>query len=401
MITYFPLMYLAYVYTFSMKDKFVFAMHLFALLCISLAIGVIFCILSIINGMTYQLSNYSQQYDHINLIIPNPSETVINKMNQQIKSITDLNIDKVVTQPFKISYLIVGKSNMPINLLEAISQKEPIVLSKGAQTFLGTNKEFSLISHLPKLSNSIDINIEPLTLLNSRVKKYKQWHYQSVGGSEFYATLNHKDYQAILKDQSSIIIKIHLKDLEKTDQVLEKVTSIVNANETYKIKVINWKSMYSEWVNAFELQKRILYLLCGILFILLAALIIAVNIAFFKEKRKDWALLSMYKLSYAVERIFIYKSILAFLISTAGGLTLGYYLATYSNELIQWAYQFTHLKVQLPSVSGKQELIPYQFIKEDVISLTYLTGGLFLLNIIMMIMLYHKESVSDLMKNDN
>ncbi len=109
----------------------------------------------------------------------------------------------------------------------------------------------------------------------------------------------------------------------------------------------------------------------------------------------------MYTFPYAVERIFLYKNLIAFTVSIFGGLTLGYYLTLYSNELIQWVTHITHIKLQLSIISNETELIPYQFIKEDILSLTYLTGGLFLLNISMMIALYRKESVSNLMKNDN
>ena len=66
MIKNFSLFYISLVYTFSAKDKIVFLMNQFSMLCSLLTVGLILCIFSIMNGFENNVSgNIVNNYGHL------------------------------------------------------------------------------------------------------------------------------------------------------------------------------------------------------------------------------------------------------------------------------------------------------------------------------------------------
>lgn len=398
MFSRFPLLYIAILYVFSRKDKVVFFMQQFALLIISLCIAVIICAFSVMNGFTEQVkSSILSKASAITIIANTPNkENFVEASQTYNKGFKPFNIKNEEINEIKFihnvyTFISIGNERYRANIYE----------DKGISKINSALKQKMLEKQVEEITIFDPFSYSGFTGSLSRSKQFKDFTLdEKIKEQGFVIYLDEQDYQKIIKSKHLINynkININLFDNDNVQDVAEKIKESANLKE---VEIKTWQDYQPDLMNALRLQKKIFLLLYVIMFTLLCAIIISTSIAFFKEKRKDWALLKMLDvIPYSVQKIFLYKNIITFLLSTVLGIILGYLLTIYSNEIIEFLTDSMGSSVKAEQIFGVDK-ITYQFKINDFITIISFSFGVFLINFLVLLKVFQKESISNILKGN-
>lgn len=395
MLKKFPLFYIALLYIFSTKDKIVFFMQQFALLIIALCIAVIICSFSLINGWKDQVTRST-----LAQVSPVVISTFVDKQDKKValemfnwgfEDFTPQNthIKSIVKKRFQQTYIVVDNNKIQVSAFENPQQSTPISINSFLQKQVlqsAKNKTFSLFD--PSYYNAF--------FQMPRAKQYQHYTVNQNEQEEPEIELSTDEYQKVFHNENYNAFFIYLDD---PDNALEVANDLKIKYQSIKeIKISYWKELNKSLFDALDLQQKIFVLIYTILFILLCAIIISTNIAFFKEKRKDWALLKILNIvPNSVEKIFLYKSILSFIISMSLGLLLGVVITIYSNEILIFIGYITGTGFGNRLMFGTQK-ITYLFNWKDFLLTFLFSFSIFFINFIILICVFRKESTANFLR---
>jgi ABC-type lipoprotein release transport system permease subunit len=413
----FPLFYIAWLYVFSTKDKIVFFMGQFASLATALTIAIIICTFSIMNGVNDQIRQSIGSYADIVILPSLPARSSSDNESDDARSLEIAQIYNKGFQQFSIE-------DREIKQLDFIRQQQTLVNYQGKAYFLtieenpkqtvkatadeATLKMFPalkqpLINPLEKQQEDNNTNLisifdsqsyNPVFGLMTRALHYGQLPVSDLKSPTPTIYLSSNEYQKLFHNENYNTIRIYLKNDELAPLVAQDIKNkFLNSNFT----IHQWKELKPELLDALDLQKKIFNLVYAVLFTLLCAIIISTNVAFFKDKRKDWALYKILNVfSYSVERIFFYKSLISFLLSAVAGGIIGVFISIYSNEIINFFMLLgNHGSTRLSQYVFGLPKITYAFHYSDFIYVLSFSLAIYLLNFITLVLIFRHEKVSD------
>ncbi len=401
-----PLLYISIKYLFFTKDKVVFFMQQFSLLVISLSIAVIFAAFSVMNGFEDKIktkilkqtapivvtSNLKDKDDYLSTILDYNQGFTFDTSN-----IKNSEINEIQAIRHNFSFLVLEKNNkeesFKVSIIEDPLQKELLSINKLLENKL---KSFKLSEFILVQPNSYNKD-------NKKFSKFKSYFINDEinirkGDSQYYEVyLSTKEWDKFINNKNINKINIFLNDPNNANTVKSELVSN-NFNHNYEIKT--WMDVQPQLLNALQLQRKIFWLLYLVMFILLSAVIISTNIAFFKEKRKDWALLTILNIvPNSVIKIFAYKNIFTFLLTSFIGICLGALISIYSNELISFMFNLSKTKMNREYFFGIDK-ITYLFSIKDIILILSFSFFTFLLNFIVLSLVFKKENMSNIIKGN-
>lgn len=390
MLKKFPLFYISLIYTFSAKDKIVFFMNQFSLFCSVLTIGLIISIFSIMNGFEENLvGNVINHYGH--LYIKNNSKGInalesANSFNNgfDMLSLNNSNIDKLEYIKMQQTMIVINDNQHRVFVMQEPTLTEPIVIPENLDKNIDKINPVSIFD--PESYN-------PLTQ-TFRHKVYTKYTTMKSKIKDPIVFMSTDEYKKLFRNDNYTFVKIYLKNESLINDTFKDLKAQIDPS----LEIHSWREFNPQFVSALDLQKKIFFLVYSVLFILLTAIIISINIAFFKEKRKDWALLKILNISaFSVEKVFLYKNIISIFLTCFLGTILGYLLTLYSNEILTSLLYFSDGIYQSKFFFG-QEKIPHTFLLKDFLIVNVFSSTIFFLNFFILFMIFKKESVSQLYK---
>lgn len=394
----FPLLYIAWVYVFSTKDKIVFFMQQFACLIISLCIAVILSCFSVMNGFNQQIKDSILDKVAPIIIVPHITDTndpknAILAYNQGFKkfNIENQHITKVEYLRSQRTMFKVENALYQVMVYEDPLQIAPLAINSFTKNKLFINKQSNLILIDPSSYNGLVGSL-------SRFKKYSDIPPNDRTDDSYAFTVSSSEYQKLFHNDAYNIIYIYLKDVDQAPAIANEIKEQIPSFERNHVEVKSWQDLKPELFDAIKLQRKIFVLIYIILFSLLCAIIISTNVAFFKEKRKDWALYKILDvMPLSVERIFLYKNIISFIMSTSLGFIFGYLFTIYSNSIIDFIGQLMNIDTRFQTMFGTNK-ITYQFRLDDFLLISYFSFAIFFINFIILVWIFRRENVAQFLK---
>lgn len=385
----------------------------FAALATALTIAIIICTFSIMNGVNDQIRQSIGSYADIVILPALPTQYPANQSDEA----HSLEIAQIYNKGFN-KFAIDDKE---IKQTDFVRQQQTLVNYQGQAYYLmieenpeqtekamadeATLKAFPLLKQsLLKGNNNNDNNniiaifdsqsYNPMFGLMTRALHYGTLPQSSLKSAEPTIYLSSSEYQKLFHNDNYNTMRIYLKDDELAPLVAQDIKKKF-LNSSFSIH--QWKELKPDLLDALDLQKKIFNLVYTVLFTLLCAIIISTNVAFFKDKRKDWALYKILNVfPYSVERIFLYKSLISFLLSLVVGFGLGIVISIYSNEIINFFMLLGHHGSDRLSryVFGLPK-ITYTFHWQDFIYVMFFSLAIYALNFITLVLIFRHEKVSD------
>jgi lipoprotein-releasing system permease protein len=401
-----PLLYISLKYLFFTKDKIVFFMQQFSILVISLSIAVIFAAFSVMNGFEDKIKTkiLKQTAPIVVTVDLKDKDDYLLTLVEYNKGFTfdtsQINHPEVnLIQPIKnnLSFLIIDNKNkeetFKVSISEDPYQKETVSINKLLQNKLNNLKinEITLVQ-----PHSFNKNTKQFSKFKSYFIDEKIGTHKSE--SQLYEVyLSTKEWDKFIGSNQTNKINIFISDPNNANSIKEELTNVY-FNKGYDVKT--WMDIQPQLINALQLQRKIFWLLYLVMFILLSAVIVSTNIAFFKEKRKDWALLSILNIiPNSVIKIFAYKNIFTFLLTSFIGIILGGLISIYSNEIISFMFNISKTKINRDYFFGIDS-ITYLFSLKDIILILSFSFVTFLLNFIVLSLVFKKENMSNIIKGN-
>lgn len=389
MLKNFPLFYIALIYTFSAKDKIVFFMNQFSLFCSVLTIGLIICIFSIMNGFEQNvIGNIVNHYGHLYVRHNFQGINALEQANSfnlgfDILKLNNSNIDKIEYKKMQQTMVIINKKQYKVFVMEDSNLNTSVAIPDNLDNI--------------KTIDSIDIydpqSYNPLTQ-SARHKVYKDYTVIKSKSPEPIIFMSPSEYKKLFRNDNYTFAKIYLKN----DSLIKHTEQELKLQLDSNLEIHSWREINPQFISALDLQKKIFFLVYTILFILLSAIIVSINIAFFKEKRKDWALLKILNISsYSVEKIFLYKSFISIFLTCFLGTLLGYLLTIYSNDILAFLLSFSGSIYDSNFFFG-EDSIPHIFEFKDFLYVNVFSSFIFFLNFIILLLIFKQETVSKLFK---
>lgn len=389
MLKNFPLFYIALIYTFSAKDKIVFFMNQFSLFCSVLTIGLIICIFSIMNGFEQNvIGNIINHYGHLYVRHNFQGINALEQANSfnlgfDILKLNNSNIDKIEYKKMQQTMVIINKKQYKVFVMEDSNLNTSVAIADNLDNI--------------KTIDSIDIydpqSYNPLTQ-SARHKVYKDYTVIKSKSPEPIIFMSPSEYKKLFRNDNYTFAKIYLKN----DSLIKHTEQELKLQLDSNLEIHSWREINPQFISALDLQKKIFFLVYTILFILLSAIIVSINIAFFKEKRKDWALLKILNISsYSVEKIFLYKSFISIFLTCFLGTLLGYLLTIYSNDILAFLLSFSGSIYDSNFFFG-EDSIPHIFEFKDFLYVNVFSSFIFFLNFIILLLIFKQETVSKLFK---
>ena len=401
-----PLLYISIKYLFFTKDKIVFFMQQFSILVISLSIAVIFAAFSVMNGFEEKIktkilkhtapivvtSNLKEKYDYLLTL-----EDYNKGFQFDINKIQHSQITSIEPIRNNFSFLVIERGDkeesFKVNIQEKPEQKETISINKSLFNKIKNFKTNEITLVQP---NSYDKK-------NRKFSKFKTYfigekiviHKNDINMNEVY--LSSKEWNKFIDNQNINKININIDETNDASTIRDDlVKNYFNNN----LEVKTWMDSQPQLLNALQLQRKIFWLLYLVMFILLSAVIVSTNIAFFKEKRKDWALLTILNvIPNSVIKIFAYKNIFTFLLTSFLGIFLGSLISIYSNEIISIMFSISKTKMNKDYFFGI-DTITYLFSIKDIILILSFSFFTFLLNFVVLSLVFKKENMSNIIKGN-
>lgn len=348
---------LALTYTFKGKDKLVLGLNYFSLFCICLTISTLIVVLSLTNGFIEQVAYkmfrglYVGDEYKVNLIVY-PKIELEEKSNKipllGLQKMNELNYNVVV--PDSVKNLVVGKKiEYQIGMGRSVVD---VGTSKNSETKLAylTTPDAKLPAGTIELCStgfwgdkwellnfqlaSID-SVNPLTGL-PRFKNFtlknivqtKESHVAPFGGP-CIVRVDPKTFSILFDDKIAYLQTYQINNLWKTPEIVDAFEA---ANPDYR--VVSWV-ISPHFFSAMQLQKKIISVVYLMIITLVGALVLSVNISFYKDRRKDWALLEMLNISrFAVEKILALRAFIMFTLCALGGSALGVIISLKINTIL-------------------------------------------------------------------
>ncbi len=401
-----PLLYISLKYLFFTKDKIVFFMQQFSILVISLSIAVIFAAFSVMNGFEDKIKTKILKQTAPIVVTGDLKDkddyllTLVEYNKGFIFDIAKINHPEVnLIQPIKnnLSFLIIDNKNkeetFKVSISEDPYQKETISINKLLQNKLNNLKinEITLVQ-----PHSFNKNTKQFSKFKSYFIDEKIFTHK--GDSQLYEVyLSTKEWDKFIGSNQINKINIFINSPNNATSIKEELITKY-FNKGYDVKT--WMDIQPQLINALQLQRKIFLLLYLVMFILLSAVIVSTNIAFFKEKRKDWALLSILNIiPNSVIKIFAYKNIFTFLLTSFIGIILGGLISIYSNEILSFMFNISKTKMNRDYFFGIDN-ITYLFSIKDIILILSFSFITFLLNFIVLSLVFKKENMSNIIKGN-
>lgn len=348
---------LALTYTFKGKDKLVLGLNYFSLFCICLTISTLIVVFSITNGFITTIASrvfqgiYIKDDHQINAIVHPRIKPPASEATDQLRILQVVNeLEYSVQIPKEITDLVVEK-----NIEYQVAMGRSIVdigngkIAENKLAYMVTPDEALKINELRlcpsgfwggtwKLNNFQLANLQssnPLTGL-PRFKNFKSSSisFSDKGqnppfGGPCIVRVHPKMYSQLFEGKTAYLHTYQFKDLWKTPEIVKA------------LEQVNPELIVSSWIisphffDAMLLQKKIITIVYLMVITLVGALVLSVNISFYKDRRKDWALIDMLNIApYAVEKILALRAFIMFLLCVGGGSALGVVISSNVNEIL-------------------------------------------------------------------
>ena len=377
-------------------------MQQFAMIAIALSIAIIVCTFSIMNGFYQQIrlqipSDVSDIMIYRKIATYENSFQYLQSYNQGFDKFEIKSDSNTLNQIKKIDFIRNQQTYITINGKEytalVIEDPNQIVQAVISDSLL---KKINALGTDTSLSHSITVfdaaSYNALFGMATRSKKFE--NIPVIKNNTEAIFMSPSFYQSFFRTNKFNTVRISLKDFNQSDKIMARL-KVDNS-----LMVHEWKELKPDLMNALSLQNRIFFLLYFIMFTLLCAIIVSTNIAFFKEKRKDWALFKILDVfPYSVERIFLYKNILFYLLTTIIGLSLGAGIAIYSNEILNFIGHITGQAIDTRLFFGMSS-ITWKFKWQDFFMVSLFSFAIYFINFIALLLIFRKENVANFLKSN-
>ncbi len=389
MLSYFPLFTLASRYLWSRRDPLIFWMHQFALWCLMLTMGLMFALFSIMNGVEERVEAHTRPfYGDVLITHQDLDASTNNDMARLLEFLRHRN-QNMPTGP-SIRDGVLEKVRAQNTFLKTKNGSIGMVIVERCNTFA---RGLHITADIAETSKIDVYDIEQYNPMFGSFR-HKQFPVVSViaSGSR-YIRMGLQDYDAFFKLHDHVTAwRLFHRDYspEWLDSIKKQVPSGMMMYES--------RRMDANKLSAIQFQKNIFTLVYAVLFVLMTAIMLAVNVAFFKDKRKDWALLSMMpNYQHPVAKVFFYKNMMTLTMAIMGGSLIGYGLARYANDIIQGLLRLQNKPFEAQFFFGETS-IPYRVYFSDWALLCGVMTGMMVINTLTLAYLFKRESRMQLLK---
>tara|TARA_B100000795_G_scaffold267646_1_gene252945 strand:+ start:1123 stop:2352 length:1230 start_codon:yes stop_codon:yes gene_type:complete len=325
------------------NDGFLNIISIFSFIGISLGVAVLIIVMSVMNGFRTELINKIVGFNAHITVKPYENKIEINKINQDLKSISENLIlsnsgeSIIIKSDITKGILLRGYKNNDFSKLKIFENK----------LFLGNNKilKDNYISIGKELSFTLNLDIgDSVTLMSSagmqtivgNLPKQKTFLVSSI-------------FESGLVDFDNNIAFINLKTLEEffnlkeTDRNLEiylhnpqnieyqKLVVQKNFSDDY---VYSWSDMNSSLFSALKVERNVMFIILSLIIIVAAFNIISGLTILVKNKVREIAILkSIGVLNKSIVKIFFLIGVIIGTSATIFGIILGVTFSIYVEKL--------------------------------------------------------------------
>ena len=325
------------------NDGFLNIISIFSFIGISLGVAVLIIVMSVMNGFRTELINKIIGFNAHITVKPYENKIEINKINQDLKSISENLIlsnsgeSIIIKSDITKGILLRGYKNNDFSKLKIFENK----------LFLGNNKTLkdNYISIGKELSFTLNLDIgDSVTLMSSagmqtivgNLPKQKTFLVSSI-------------FESGLVDFDNNIAFINLKTLEEffnlkeTDRNLEiylhnpqnieyqKLVVQKNFSDDY---VYSWSDMNSSLFSALKVERNVMFIILSLIIIVAAFNIISGLTILVKNKVREIAILkSIGVLNKSIVKIFFLIGVIIGTSATIFGIILGVTFSIYVEKL--------------------------------------------------------------------
>ncbi len=328
------------------KDGFLNVISIFSFIGIGLGVAVLIIVMSVMNGFRTELINKIVGFNPHITVDPHQYEIRINKINQNIKSISDDLIlsnsgEAIIIKSNKSKGIVLrGYSSEDFSSLKIISKK----------SFFGDkyNLKKNFISIGKELSFALDLKIgDKITIISSSgietiigsLPKKKTFIITSLfesGLADFdnnIAFINITTLEEFFDlNRIDRNLEIYLKD----PQNIESQKFIVQKEFPNEF-VYSWSDMNSSLFSALKVERNVMFIILSLIIIVAAFNIISGLTILVKNKTRDIAILkSIGVLNKSIIKIFFLVGVIIGTSATIFGIILGVVFSLYIESLRQF-----------------------------------------------------------------
>ena len=325
------------------KDGFLNIISIFSFIGISLGVAVLIIVMSVMNGFRTELINKIVGFNAHITVDPYDYKIETNKLNQNLKSISQEMILSnrgeaiIIKNNISKGILLRGYENKDFSKLKIFNNDQ----------FLGNNKLLSknFLSIGKELSFTLDLEIgDSLTLMSSagvetiigNLPKQKTFLISSIfesGMAEFdnnIAFINLdtlEEFFNLNKKDRNLEIYLH------NPQNIEYQKSIVQNNFPNEF-VYTWSDMNNSLFSALKVERNVMFIILSLIIIVAAFNIISGLTILVKNKTRDIAILkSIGVLNKSIVKIFFLIGVIIGTSATFFGIILGVAFSMYVENL--------------------------------------------------------------------
>ena len=328
------------------KDGFLNVISIFSFIGIGLGVAVLIIVMSVMNGFRTELINKIVGFNAHITVDPYENKIEINKINQELKSISKNLIlsnsgeSIIIKSDTSKGILLRGYKSNDFSKLKIFENK----------LFLGNNEILSknYISIGKELSFTLNLDIgDSVTLMSSagietiigNLPKQKTFFVSSIfqsGMAEFdnnIAFINLKTLEEFFNlDEKDRNLEIYLDN----PQNIEYQKSIVQNNYPNDF-VYSWSDMNSSLFSALKVERNVMFIILSLIIIVAAFNIISGLTILVKNKTREIAILkSIGVLNQSIVKIFFLIGVIIGTSATIFGIILGVTFSMYVENIRQF-----------------------------------------------------------------
>ena len=328
------------------KDGFLNVISIFSFIGIGLGVAVLIIVMSVMNGFRTELINKIVGFNAHITVDPYENKIEINKINQDLKSISKNLIlsnsgeSIIIKSDTSKGILLRGYKSNDFSKLKIFENK----------LFLGNNEILSknYISIGKELSFTLNLDIgDSVTLMSSagietiigNLPKQKTFFVSSIfqsGMAEFdnnIAFINLKTLEEFFNlDEKDRNLEIYLDN----PQNIEYQKSIVQNNYPNDF-VYSWSDMNSSLFSALKVERNVMFIILSLIIIVAAFNIISGLTILVKNKTREIAILkSIGVLNQSIVKIFFLIGVIIGTSATIFGIILGVTFSMYVENIRQF-----------------------------------------------------------------
>jgi lipoprotein-releasing system permease protein len=325
------------------NDGFLNIISIFSFIGISLGVAVLIIVMSVMNGFRTELINKIVGFNAHITVKPYENKIEINKINQDLKSISKHLIlsnsgeSIIIKSDTTKGILLRGYKNNDFSKLQIFENK----------LFLGDNKNLkdNYISIGKELSFSLNLDIgDSVTLMSSagmqtivgNLPKQKTFLVSSIFESGLVDFDNNIAFIKLETLEEFFNLKETDRNLEiylHNPQKIEYQKSVVQKNFSDEY-VYSWSDMNSSLFSALKVEKNVMFIILSLIIIVAAFNIISGLTILVKNKIREIAILkSIGVLNKSIVKIFFLIGVIIGTSATIFGIILGVTFSIYVEKL--------------------------------------------------------------------